>query len=165
MEMLYTIFLSIIAIGLLVFGSLVVIGENIEKFAEKVSYHYHIYNKTLPEYTAELDAIIDSEFNFVVVMSHLGKNINMITDFKELVQEIVGNVRKNVTPEYIRAFTKSTNLSKNYIYTYIIRRTELKIMDYIKNNNPLNKEWDGNPSHSLFVSHNNIDTKGVKIIL
>lgn len=138
MNVLYPLMIAASINGLLIFGILIVVLFNINRITDRIAYNKYLYTKSLADYITEIDTIIDSEFNFVVVMSHIGKNINMITDFKELVQEIVGNIRKNISGDYIENFTKSTHLSKNYLYTYIIRRTELRIMDYMKDNNPLN---------------------------
>lgn len=124
-EFIFYIITSILILSFIIYSSL-------DKLIIKVFYEKNLYRKNVDEYLKEVDSIVDLEFNFIVVLSHIGKEINMITDFKGLLTEIVNNVNSSLSPDYIREFELSTKLSKKYLNTYIIRRTELKLMEYMK---------------------------------
>lgn len=113
---------------------------SINKFIDNYLYQKSAYKYNLEDYLQEINRMIDIEFSFVVVLSHIGKDINMITDFKAILKEISTNVINSLTPEYLNSFEVSTKLSRKYINTHIVRQTELKLMEYMKEHTGIEKK-------------------------
>ena len=86
----------------------------------------------------KIDFLIDFEFNFQVQLSHIGKNINVITKFESLSNEMAHNITNRVTMKMVNDFCRYTGTDREFFHIYIVRRIELKIFEYMKTH-PLTK--------------------------
>lgn len=86
----------------------------------------------------KIDFLIDFEFNFQVQLSHIGKNINVITKFESLSSEMAHNITNRVTMKMVNDFCRYTGTDREFFHIYIVRRIELKIFEYMKTH-PLTK--------------------------
>lgn len=80
----------------------------------------------------KIDFLIDFEFNFQIQLSHIGKNINMITKFEVISSEIAHNVANQLSTDAIEEFCNYTKTKREFFHIYLVRRIELKIFEYMR---------------------------------
>ena len=89
---------------------------------------------TIPDILKYLNILVDSEFVAVVEVPNMIKNIQLISDFEKVQTEITKNVLNGLSTAFFLKVNMA-GLKKDYIITYVTRRTNAKILSYISEHN------------------------------
>ena len=89
---------------------------------------------TIPDIMNHLNILVDSEFVAVVEVPNMIKNIQLISDFEKVQTEITKNVLNGLSTAFFIKVNMA-GLKKDYIITYVTRRTNAKILNYINEHN------------------------------
>lgn len=83
---------------------------------------------------AEIDLLIELEIVAVVDVPMAVKEIPLIQDFKEVQKEVVFNVLQSLSTAFIAEVNKA-GLKQAYLHSYVVRNTNAKLLDFIKQHN------------------------------
>lgn len=81
-----------------------------------------------------LDAIIETEFNFKLVLPFTGKDIPRISNYEEMVKDISMSCMDKIDPN-IFITLRVNGISSNFVASYISRTVMARILAYMKDNN------------------------------
>ena len=82
----------------------------------------------------ELNAMIKIEFIAVVEAPNMVRQISVISDIEKIQKEIVRNVVNGLSTKFF-IMCNNAGLKREYILTYITRKTLYEIWGYIKDHN------------------------------
>lgn len=81
-----------------------------------------------------LDAIIETEFNFKLVLPFMGKDIARITNYEDMVKEISVSCMNKIDPDVFITL-RVNGVSSEFVASYISRTVMARIIAYMKDNN------------------------------
>jgi hypothetical protein len=82
----------------------------------------------------ELNAMIKLEFIAVVEAPNTLRQIDVISDVNKIQREVVQNVTNGLSTKFF-LMCNQAGLKKDYIYTYITRKTLYEIWGYMREHN------------------------------
>lgn len=82
----------------------------------------------------ELDALVNIEFLSVVEIPNMVRQVDSIYDFEKVQTEVTKNVINSLSTTFFLQ-CNAAGLKRDYIITYITRRSTFKVIDYCREHN------------------------------
>lgn len=114
------------------------------QFSEQISYFIMTKFRTPPPQPAgpeklndllnNVNMIIDLEFIFCVELPRSTKEIDLISDFNAVRDTMVKNIMKYFTNGFFLR-CNMLGIKREFLIVYVTRKTEARIIDYMRENN------------------------------
>lgn len=121
---------------IILFGSLLLIAGVImvlillNGIVKKMCVTYTNNNRTLADLFAELDSLIEVEFDFSVTIPYTNKDFKMVTDIHETTAYVAARVMDALLPQMFDSFEEK-GIKREYMTTYTIRRITFLLINYM----------------------------------
>ena len=93
-----------------------------------------VFQGTMQDILSQLSLLVDQEFIAVVEIPQMTNDVPLITDFEKIQTEIVKNVIFSLSTVFFQKATMM-GLKRKYLIEFVTRRTNLKMLQYMKNHN------------------------------
>lgn len=93
-----------------------------------------IFQGTMQDLLSQLSLLVDQEFIAVVEIPQMINDVPLITDFEKVQTEIVKNVMFSLSTLFFQK-ANMMGLKRHYLIEFVTRRTNLKMLQYMKNHN------------------------------